>query len=123
MEPKNNTQSGLNKLGIRPALSFFTPAQRTLLANLCEMIIPTDVESPGANDTDVLWYIEKYVDSADPITQGLWLGGLEQVDLLAEGYFGYSFRDSDECSRATILSLMSRNEGAPENNIEQFFDL
>jgi hypothetical protein len=106
---------------------FFTSAQRALVDELAETIIPADGHSPGAKAAGVVQEIERrlaeqpdYDPDAAPRKQ-LWRDGLKQVEADAKRLGGASFVKVTPEQRIAVLTEMSRNELQPQTPAEQFF--
>lgn len=101
---------------------FFTPAQRTLVEELSETIIPADSHSGGAKAARVVDYIEQEVrESTDDNRKSTWREGLRLVDLMSQHYHGKSFVDSSSEERIAVLTVLSDNDQMTELPEVRFF--
>jgi len=106
---------------------FFTSAERALVDELGETIIPADGHSPGAKAAGVVQEIERrlaemkdYDPDAAP-RKKLWRDGLKHVEAEARRLGGASFVKVTSEQRIAVLMEMSRNELQPQTPAEQFF--
>jgi hypothetical protein len=108
--------------GEASATRFFTPAQRTLVEELSETIIPADSHSGGAKAAKVVDYIEqKLRESTDDNRKSTWREGLRLVDLMSQHYHGKSFVDSSSDERIAILTVLSDNDQMTDLPEVRFF--
>jgi hypothetical protein len=82
----------------------FTAPQMELLAELTEIIIPTDEHSPGAKAADAQEDIDAIVADASPDDKHLWTKGLLAVDELAK-------RDCDKAFLLMHARPAARDDG------------
>ncbi len=104
-----------NPAGDVTTARFFTPAQRTLVEELSETIIPADNHSGGAKAAKVVDYIEQELrESTDDNRKSTWREGLRLVDLMSQHYHGKSFVDSSPEERIAVLTVLSDNDQLTE---------
>jgi glucoside 3-dehydrogenase (cytochrome c) hitch-hiker subunit len=99
----------------------FDTHQMETLAELVEIIIPTDEHSPGAKAARVHEYIDETVSDATAEQKEVWLKGLAAVDQLAERDFGQKFLRCKPDQQAALMLKISRNEAHPTSTEERFF--
>ena len=108
--------------GEASATRFFTPAQRTLVEELSETIIPADSHSGGAKAAQVLDYIEQELrESTDDNRKSTWQEGLRLIDLMSQHYHGKSFVDSSSDERIAVLTVLSDNDQMTDLPEVRFF--
>ena len=108
--------------GEASAARFFTPAQRTLVEELSETIIPADSHSGGAKAAQVVDYIEQELgESTDDNRKSTWQEGLRLIDLMSRHYHGKSFVDSSSDERIAILTVLSVNDQMTDLPEVRFF--
>ena len=100
---------------------FFSPCQITLLEHLTEMIIPTDVRSPGAREAKVSYFIDIVVFYSAESIQKSWVTGLQAVERETSRLFNISFSEATSLQRDQIMERMAANEHSPTSSIELFF--
>jgi hypothetical protein len=106
---------------------FFTAAERALVDELGETIVPADGHSPGAKAAGVTQEIERRLaeqPSLDPDAaprKQLWRDGLKQVDAEAKRLGGAPFVKISAEQRIAVLTEMARNELQPRTPAELFF--
>lgn len=90
---------------------FFTPAERAMVDELSETIIPADSRSGGAKAAKVVDYIDWVLRTGvNDGQRALWREGLRLVDVMARHYNGKSFVDSSPEQRIAVLKVLSDNE-------------
>lgn len=93
------------------AARFFTPAQRALVEELSETILPSDGHSGGAKAAKVADFIEQQVrENTDEELKVLWREGLRLIELMSEHYNGKSFVNASPEERIAVLQVLSDNE-------------
>jgi hypothetical protein len=108
--------------GEASATRFFTPAQRTLVEELSETIIPADSHSGGAKAAKVVDYIEQELrENTDDNRKSTWQEGLRLVDLMSRHYHGKSFVDSSSEERIAVLTVLSDNDQMTDLPEVRFF--
>lgn len=101
---------------------FFTPAQRTLVEELSETIIPADAHSGGAKAAKVADFIEQTLrQSIDDNQKSTWREGLRLIDLMSQHYNGKSFVDSTANERIAVLTILSDNDHMTDVPEVRFF--
>jgi hypothetical protein len=103
----------------RPRL--LSPPEYELTAELCEIIIPSDSDSPGAKEAGVPWFIDTVLLYATAERQDAWRSGLKEVDALAARLRGATFLRCSAPDRLEIVKHLARNEDLPESPEEKFF--
>jgi hypothetical protein len=105
----------------RSQLRFFTAAEMTSIVLMTDLIIPSDEQSPGANDAGVPAFIDLMVSEASVETKNLWRNGLAAIDQLCRKEFGNTFGSLTSEQQVAVLKLISRNEYQPRRIEERFF--
>jgi hypothetical protein len=107
----------------RPAVQrFFTPAERSMVDELSEMIIPADDHSPGARAANVADYIDqRLAESWEAAHRLTWREGLKSIDRLSAELNGKSFLKSSAEQRLALLKRIAQNEANPQKPEEKFF--
>ena len=100
---------------------FFTGPEYNLLEELCEVILPSDSEGPGAKAAGVRFYIDRIVKYSDSGPQQQWRAGLAALDSESKTQFGKSFIEADLGQRVLLVTAMAKNEDAPQTQQERFF--
>jgi len=100
---------------------FFTSMEYELTTQLCELIIPSDSESPGAAEAGVPWFIDTVLLYADAKRQNVWRSGLVAVDAVAERLRAAPFLRCSPADRVELLEYMARQEDAPTTGEQHFF--
>lgn len=105
----------------RPAApKFFTPQELALVANISDMIIPTDTHSPGARAAGVPAFIDLMVSESSQETRTLWRDGLAAVERMSQEKFSAGFEAATEEQRTKLLTDISKDERKP-NTVEERF--
>lgn len=90
---------------------FFTPAERAMVDELSETIIPADNHSGGAKAAKVADYIDWVLrTSVNDDQRSLWREGLHLIDVMARHYHGKSFVESLPEQRIAVLKVLSDND-------------
>src|SRR5213594_243166 len=97
---------------------FFSAAEYEMLDRLCEIIIPADAHSPGAQQAHVRFFIDVMVQFSDAQNQERWRAGLKAVDAAAQASFGKAFVGCSSKQQDAIVAKMARNEGELTNDLE-----
>jgi gluconate 2-dehydrogenase gamma chain len=106
----------------KSAARFFTPAQRALVDELTETIIPADTHSGGAKAAKVADYIDQLLrESPDESEKTLWREGLRLVDLMTRHYSGKSFVDASPEDRIAVLTILSDHDHMTDLPEVRFF--
>jgi len=100
---------------------FFSAAEYQTLDRLCEIIIPADEHSPGAQQAQVRFFIDVMVQHSDAQNQQRWRAGLKVVEDAAKASFGKSFSEGSAKQQDAIVARMAQNEGSPKTELERFF--
>lgn len=102
---------------------FFSAGEFQIVDRLCEIIIPSDEQSPGAHDARVAWFIDVTLYFAPDRDAQLesWRSGLKAVEQAAAGQFRRSFLECTAQQQEQIVARMARNEGAPADELERMF--
>jgi len=100
---------------------FFTSLQMQLLAELAEIIIPTDDHSPGAKAARVHEYIDEVVADTHSEEKDLWTKGLAAVEAIAQRDHGKGFLQLTPEQQLALMETISRNEQHPRRLEERFF--
>ena len=89
---------------------FFTEAELSLLDRLCEMIIPADAHSPGAQAAQVSLFTDVMVSTSDEGVKNQWRTGLRLMREAAQ-----------RSSLAEALAEAGAHEDNPATDLERFF--
>src|SRR5438034_10306514 len=84
---------------------FFSASEYETLDHLCEVILPSDAQSPGARQTQVRFFIDVMVHFSDEQSQQRWRAGLKAVEKAAQASFGKPF---NECGARQQDSIVAR---------------
>jgi Gluconate 2-dehydrogenase subunit 3 len=85
-------------------LTFFTNAQRKLVTELSELILPR-TSTPGAKDAKITPFIEVILqDCYKAADQKMFLAGLTQLDTDAKAKFGKSFLRTGKANQIALLT-------------------
>ena len=110
-----NTGQGKNLL-------YFTKEEFALVDELTELIIPADDHSPGARAAMVADYIDfSLSESVDEPPRIMWRNGLKLIDQISQEMHGKPFLSATPEQRIALLTRISKNEGKPVAQEEQFF--
>lgn len=106
----------------KPTAPFFHPAQRALVEELSETIIPADSHSGGAKAARVADYIEQVLgETFDDAQKALWREGLRLIELMSRHYSGKSFVDANQEERIAVLTVLSDNDHMTDLPEVRFF--
>lgn len=100
---------------------FLKPAEYELTVELCEIIIPSDEDSPGAKQAGVPWFIDTVLLYAGAEQQERWRSGLAGIDALASELKGNTFLRCSVAERLQVAEHLSGNEDSAGNAEETFF--
>src|SRR5262249_43734915 len=101
---------------------FFSGTEYEVIDRLCEIIIPSDDQSPGAHQSGVPYYIDTILLYSDKRSlQLLWRSGLEAVQEASIAQFGQRFLECSARQQEQIVALMAAHEDMPSNELETFF--
>jgi gluconate 2-dehydrogenase gamma chain len=106
---------------------FFTIDEATLLAEICEEIIPADENGPGAKQAGVIYYIDKQLSEVFIHQQDLYRNGLVAMNESCTQIYSSSFENLERESRVLFLNKME-NDGITgefwqQNSASSFFSL
>jgi len=101
---------------------FLTPAERALLDELCEVIIPADEHSPGARAADVATHLDVMLAEArDEQERQDLRDGLRLVDALSRTMHGRDFTTATADERVAVVAEMAAGEADPQTPEAVFF--
>ena len=100
---------------------FLTKSEHELTSELCEIIIPSDDQSPGATEAGVPWFIDTVLLYASPERQRKWRAGLSDIDALATRLKGDSFLRCSGSDRLQVVEHLAQHEGDSHSGEETFF--
>jgi gluconate 2-dehydrogenase gamma chain len=100
---------------------FFNPHQMQTLAELVEIILPTDDHSPGAKAAGVHEYIDEISSGGDEKQKRLWMEGLAALDQRAVREYGQEFLRCTAEQQVAMMTAISQNEEHPSTLEERFF--
>lgn len=110
-----------SKLSYAPR--YFTPEQLQMLNQLCEIIIPSDEESPGAGKANVAIYLDMFVNFRGKGTQQIFIDGLAAADSIARSKFSKPFSDLSPADQDAVVATLASNELDRNNASGRFFEL
>ena len=105
--------------GYRPR--YFSLTEYQMVDRLCDVVIPSDSQSPGAHEAGVAFYIDTVLHYGNRAGHEPWHGGLAAVDAAARSNFGKAFLECSRGEQEQIVALMARNEPAAETELDRFF--
>jgi gluconate 2-dehydrogenase subunit 3-like protein len=100
---------------------FLTKSEYELTSELCEIIIPSDDQSPGAQQAGVPWFIDTVLFYANAKRQREWRAGLSDIDALAIGLKGVSFLECSHADRLQVVEHLAQREEQADTRAEKFF--
>jgi hypothetical protein len=100
---------------------FFSQIEYQMVGRLCDIVIPSDAQSPGAREAGVAFYIDTVLHYGDRASERPWRSGLTAVDREARAKFWKAFMECSRGEQEQIVALMARNELAPESELDRFF--
>ncbi len=103
-------------------LQVLTQEQNQILAELTDIIIPSDANSAGAREARVSQYIDLVAASVIQVKKAI-DDGLRDFNNLAKAKFGTPLAELDRTGLTRLLETASANEGNPTSGAEQFFEL
>jgi hypothetical protein len=104
------------------AQTYLTPAERAMVDELSELIIPTDAHSPGARAAGVAAFIDRSLAEAfEDAVRTTWREGLRGIDGLSERLHGKPFMETSPDQRVAVLTTIAANEAKPTKPEEEFF--
>jgi len=106
----------------KPALKFFTAAERVLVDELTEVLIPADEHSKGAKAAQVVSFLDGRIAAVDDdAIRTAWRTGLQKVDALSQSMHGRGFVEASPDERVAVVTRMAANEQKPTTDEEKFF--
>jgi hypothetical protein len=111
------------RLGIaQEAPRFFTADELAVVAELTEIIIPTDDHSPGARAAGVATYIDvRLGESLEQDKKDSWRKGVQLVNQLSVSLHQQPFLKASPDQRIAVVERMAQNEEEPKSPEELFF--
>jgi hypothetical protein len=101
---------------------FFTSAERAMVDELTEIVVPTDDHSPGAKAAGVAAYIDaRLAESFEEEPRRQWRAGLKAVEALSVELNGKPFMQADAARRTAVVAKMAEGEANPKTDLERFF--
>lgn len=101
-------------------LRFFTKEENELADQVMEMIIPADHHSPGAHEAQASLFADLMVATSGDAVKTQWRNGLR---LMREEASQSSLTSpAPTASLAAALAKASAHEGAPQTELERFFN-
>src|SRR5260221_1835592 len=91
---------------------FFSATEYQTLEQLCDLLLPSDSEGPGAKEAAVAAAIDTIVFYADDRLKQAWRSGIARVQTMAKGK-----------TLADIMDSLAENESAPKTEAERFFGM
>ena len=101
----------------------FRPEQLAMLNQLCEIILPSDNESPGAGQANVALYLDMFVYFRGPEMKQLFEEGLALVDSRSQAQFQKPFRELSASDQDAIVARLAASEQSPDDSGARFFRL
>ena len=101
---------------------FFNASETAVLDRLSDIIIPTDEQSPGAHDAGAVHFLDVLAGVSDAGRQTRWRSGVATVEAAARARFSKAFMECSRDQQEQIVAAMAAHEGAPENDLERFFE-
>ncbi len=90
---------------------FFTPREAQDLAAMCEQIIPSDADAPGAREAGAVYFIDYAVGKLEPNLQPLFREGLRGVSVEAAKVDpAKAFHELTSEQQITILKSIEKSE-------------
>ena len=100
---------------------FFSQSQYRTIVCLCQIIVPSDDQSPGAREAGVPFFIDTKLLYGEPQEREAWLKGLAAVEQAATLQFHRSFLDCPPNEQDKIVEGMAGGEAHPASEAEKFF--
>ena len=89
--------------------------QQDLLARICEIMIPSSEDSPGAESLDLYRFVLVMVDDCHASEeQNIFANGLKQVEALASEQLDKSFSRDDQAANEVLLGELMNLEEVSE---------
>lgn len=101
----------------------FQPEQLAMLNQLCEIILPSDEESPGAGQANVALYLDMFVYFRGRETKQLFEEGLALVDSRSRAQFQKPFRELSVREQDAIVAQLAASEQNRDDPGGRFFRL
>jgi hypothetical protein len=103
-------------------LRVLSAEQNRILDALTDIILPTDERAPGASAARVSQYLDLAASYQEPLRDGL-MRGLAALDQVARREEGKALGELDRGGLTRVLEIAARNEGAPTDEAERFFEV
>jgi hypothetical protein len=100
---------------------FLSPGEYATADRLCDIIVPSDEQSPGAHAAGVAYYIDTVLHYGDAALQKVWRDGFAELEKAAQSRFSKPFLACARPDQEEIVATMARNEANPETALEKFF--
>jgi len=100
---------------------FFSSQQVRALDSLCDIIIPSDSQSPGAHEAKVWQYIDLLMHYGTPHQKKELTRGLVLVNRAARKQFQKPFADLDRPHQEEIVAAMAAKESDRDDYLGRFF--
>ncbi len=107
----------------REKLNFFSPQEKEMIANVAELVIPTDEGSPGARAAGVQDWIDFIVANSPAAVQKQWRAGLAAMDQFSLEVAGKKFLELEAAGQQKLLEQLAEREDSPRTPSECFFAL
>jgi hypothetical protein len=101
----------------------FHPEQLAMLNQLCEIILPSDEESPGAGQANVALYLDMFVYFRGRETKQLFEEGLALVDSRSRAQFQKPFQELSASEQDAIVAQLAASEQNRDDPGGRFFRL
>src|SRR5690242_8350683 len=99
----------------------FRPEQLIMLNQLCEIILPSDEESPGAGKANVALYLDMFVYFRGGETKQLFEQGLALVDARSRAQFQKPFPELSASEQDAIVAQLAASEQNRDDPGGRFF--
>jgi gluconate 2-dehydrogenase gamma chain len=92
-------------------LHFFTPEEWHELAAVCEQIIPSEPDAPGAREAGAVYFIDYAVSNAEPDLQPIFRSGLNELAAEAHKFdAAKKFSDLSSDQQIAVLKAIEQSE-------------
>jgi hypothetical protein len=91
---------------------WFTPAERRVVESLCDMVVPSDENGPGALQAGVVERLDRML-ALSPRSRSLYARGLLAFDELASGERGRLFADLSGTEKIALVEALEKLFQAP----------
>jgi len=91
---------------------FFSAVEYKTLEQVCELLLPSDSEGPGAKEAGVAAAIDTILYYADARLKQSWRSGIAAIQMMANGK-----------PLASIMDSLAENESTPKTEAERFFGM